>query len=208
MCRRSRGSFRPSACCSPTLRVDKVWTQAFRSTDVDAAEVQRNFQRIAARAVEELRQEGFAGEPAIRATGDQHALLSAKTTSTRSRLEGSEVTDESLRAAFERFAEMHRQRYGYAIEGETIELVSFKVTAIGPAPRGRALKEPATSRADEASRREVFFRGTGWMEAAVIHRSGLERERDALGAGDPTRGGIDHPRPAGYERAQIAARKL
>ena len=48
------------------IRVDKVWTQAFRSNDVDAALVNRQFGRITERALAELRQEGFAGEPEIR----------------------------------------------------------------------------------------------------------------------------------------------
>src|SRR3954449_2100955 len=44
------------------IRVDKVWTQAFRSNDVDAPLVNRQFERITDRALAELRQEGFAGE--------------------------------------------------------------------------------------------------------------------------------------------------
>ena len=48
------------------IRVDKIWTQAFRSNDVDAALVNRQFGRITERAVAELRREGFAGEPEIR----------------------------------------------------------------------------------------------------------------------------------------------
>ena len=48
------------------IRVDKVWTQAFRSNDVDAPLVNRQFERITERALAELRQEGFAGEPEIR----------------------------------------------------------------------------------------------------------------------------------------------
>src|SRR5438128_9779440 len=48
------------------IRVDKVWTQAFRSNDVDAELVNRQFGRITERALAELRQEGYAGEPEIR----------------------------------------------------------------------------------------------------------------------------------------------
>ena len=32
-----------------------------------------------------------------------------------------EVTEQTLADAFARFAEMHEHRYGYAIEGETID---------------------------------------------------------------------------------------
>ena len=47
------------------LRVDKIWTQAFKSTAVDAGLVERQFARIREAAVAELRGEGFAGEPEI-----------------------------------------------------------------------------------------------------------------------------------------------
>ena len=47
------------------IRVDKMWTQAFRSNAVDAPLVNRQFERITERALAELRQEGFAGEPEV-----------------------------------------------------------------------------------------------------------------------------------------------
>src|SRR5215217_9741437 len=47
------------------LRVDKVWTQAFRSSRVDAALVARQFAGIRAAAEDELQEEGFAGTPEV-----------------------------------------------------------------------------------------------------------------------------------------------
>ena len=46
-------------------------------------------------------------------------------------IEPGELDEAALERAFRRFDELHAERYGYAIEGEVIELVSFKVTAIG-----------------------------------------------------------------------------
>jgi N-methylhydantoinase A len=68
---------------------------------------------------------------------------------------------------------MHRERYGYAIEGETIELVSFKVTAVGRRPRF-SLREPglANGRAPQTSR-DVFFRENGWVPTTVLRRPAL-----------------------------------
>ena len=46
-------------------------------------------------------------------------------------IEAGELDDAALERAFRRFDELHAERYGYAIEREVIELVSFKVTVIG-----------------------------------------------------------------------------
>ena len=46
-------------------------------------------------------------------------------------IESGELDEAALELAFRRFDELHARRYGYAIEREVIELVSFKVTVIG-----------------------------------------------------------------------------
>ncbi|HUE28047.1 MAG TPA: hydantoinase/oxoprolinase family protein [Solirubrobacteraceae bacterium] len=161
------------------LRVDKVWTQAFRSTDVDAPEVHRQFERITARAVDELHQEGFSGSAEIARAINMRYL--GQNYEHEVPLDDGEVSAAALERALARFAEMHRQRYGYAIDGETIELVSFKVTAIGR--RGRVeLSDPAASGNHQgSSKRDVFFRGHGWIETTVIHRGGLSPDTDYEG---------------------------
>jgi N-methylhydantoinase A len=156
------------------LRVDKIWTQAFRSTDVDAALVQGQFERITERALEELREEGFEGEPTVERAINMRYL--GQNYEHEIRVEAGGITDDALRAAFDSFASMHRARYGYAIEGETIELVSFKVTAVGRRPEIQ-LHEPETpADVPQASARQVYFAGEGWVETAVVHRAALERE--------------------------------
>jgi N-methylhydantoinase A len=161
------------------LRVDKIWTQAFRSTDVDAALVQSQFERITERALGELREEGFEGEPTVERAINMRYL--GQNYEHEIPVDAGEITDDALHAAFESFASMHRERYGYEIEGETIELVSFKVTAVGRRPE-IALREPDPP-ADVAqpSTRQVYFAGDGWVQTVVVHRSTLEREVDHAG---------------------------
>ena len=153
------------------LRVDKVWTQAFRSTAVDAALVERQFARIREAAVAELRAEGFAGEPeiayaiAMRYLGQnyEHEVP----------IPAAAVTADGLDAAFAAFGRVHAERYGYQIEGEVIELVSFRVVASGrrPAPRLVAAHDPAEAVPRPA--RAVRFHGHGEVTAAVHRRYGL-----------------------------------
>jgi N-methylhydantoinase A len=153
------------------LRVDKVWTQAFRSTDVDAGAVQAAFERIAGRALTELHQEGYAGEPELRHSISMRYL--GQNYEHEVALAAGPVTPATLNEAFRHFDELHSARYGYRIEGETIELVSFKVTAIGRRPDVE-LVEPAETVPRERRERDVFFRGSGFVQTAVIHRAALE----------------------------------
>jgi N-methylhydantoinase A len=152
------------------IRVDKVWTQAFRSTHVDAALVERQFERIAERAVAELRQEGFAGEPRLRRAITMRYF--GQNYEHEVEMPEGALDEELLAETFRRFERLHEERYGYAIEGEVIELLSFKVTAIGRRPpielgaRNGAAERPR-------AKREVFFRGQGFVPSLVLHRSAL-----------------------------------
>jgi N-methylhydantoinase A len=152
------------------LRVDKVWTQSFRSTDVDASEVQARFEQITYRAVEELRQEGFAGEPEVQKAINMRYL--GQNYEHEVDLPSGPVDEATLGQAFDRFAEIHRDRYGYSIEGETIELISFKVTAIGRRPRVE-LTDGTDSRGGNGGTREVFFRGIGSTIAQAVQRDDI-----------------------------------
>jgi N-methylhydantoinase A len=82
------------------------------------------------------------------------------------------VDERTLHEAFARFDQIHRDRYGYAIDGETIELVSFKVTAVGRRPKVELAGAMADARRERGTR-EVFFRGVGETVAQVVHRDDL-----------------------------------
>jgi N-methylhydantoinase A len=150
--------------------VDKVWTQAFRSTDVDHAVVERQFERITDRVLDELRQEGFTAEPEIQKAINMRYL--GQNYEHEVDLPARPVDDQTLRDAFARFDQIHRDRYGYAIDGETIELVSFKVTAVGRRPQVELASATANG-LHRRSTREVFFRGVGATVAQVVHRDEL-----------------------------------
>jgi N-methylhydantoinase A len=155
------------------LRVDKVWTKAFRSSRVDAAEVERQFAIIRQAAEQELRDEGFAGIPdvsysiSMRYAGQNYehdVPVDAKA-----------IDGARLREAFAAFERIHAERYGYAIEGEEIELVSFHVTLRGrrTAPRLAARQDAVPK--SEAREREVYFRHHGYLPTRVYRRYALGR---------------------------------
>jgi N-methylhydantoinase A len=153
------------------LRVDKVWTQAFRSSRVDAEIVARQFARIREAAEAELREEGFGGTPEVqfsismRYAGQNYEHLVPVPTEP--------MTDAGLQAAFAAFENIHAERYGYAIEGEEIELVAFHVTVTGRRSAPRLLVQPDSVDPALPAVRAVHFRGVGEIPVAIHRRYAL-----------------------------------
>jgi len=160
------------------LRVDKVWTQSVKSTEIDIADISRRFEAIEQAAVEELRQEGFDGSVAIRraVTARYFGQNYEHEVSLSEGAIDAMVIAQLLRS----FATVHHERYGYAIEDEVIELVSFRVTAVGQRPSIN-LDQMNAGRSRPPTSRSVFFRGHGWTTAEVWHRSTLTVAQEVIG---------------------------
>jgi len=77
-----------------------------------------------------------------------------------------------IRAAFD---EIYTARYGYASPAEPVETVTWKLAAVGGAPRVELAKAPAASRdGGLKDRRRAWFPETrGWTESAVYDRYSL-----------------------------------
>lgn len=79
------------------------------------------------------------------------------------------------------FHERHREMYGYAAQGEPVEVVTAHVIARGITEKSQFRQVPVTdSRSSPQSirdRREVYFERTGWNETTIY-------ERDSLRPGD------------------------
>jgi N-methylhydantoinase A len=153
------------------LRVDKVWTQAFRSSRIDAGLVARQFALIREAAEAELREEGFAGIP------DVHFSISMRYAGQNYEhqvpVPAEPMTEGGLREAFRSFETIHADRYGYAIEGEEIELVAFHVTVTGRRPVPRLVVQQEMSSLSEPTSRLVHFRAAGHVPTAVYRRYAL-----------------------------------
>jgi N-methylhydantoinase A len=152
-------------------RVDKIWTQAFKSNAVDAAVVERQFARIRDAAVSELRGEGFAGEPEIGYSINMRYY--GQNYEHEVSISAGPMDEAGLQQAYDAFIRTHEEKYGYAIENEIVELVSFRVTASGrlPSPRLAVVPEPGAD--PHRGRREVYFRGHGFVSADILTRYDL-----------------------------------
>jgi len=150
---------------------------------LSAEEAERIWSALEADALQVLRRQGVPAERLERGAdcryhGQAHELRVAApvTVIGASPTPGSPAsTIDAIGAAF---IEAHRQRYGYVHEGETIEVVTLRARAEGPAPAISPLVGP------EGRGAEWAYRGT-----RSVHVDGAERDcplyqREALAPGD------------------------
>ncbi len=133
------GNFSALGLLMADLRVDKVWTQAFRSDQVSSQEIADQFRQITEAALAELRQQGYEGQAQIRHY--IHVRYLGQNYETEIEVQPQDSGGDELATVYESFHQLHQAMYGYHLPRATIELVSFKVTVIGhnPTPQlGRA----------------------------------------------------------------------
>ena len=172
------GAFSALGLLLADLRVDKIWTQAFRSDQVSVQAVGSQFRQIAEAALAELRQQGFTGEPQLRYSINMRYL--GQNYETEIELPALVAQQAQLTDAYEAFHGMHETMYGYRIPTAIIELISFKVTAIGAIPKPR-LGTVRPGEPEPPRERVVYFAGHGQIPCRVIRRSALPVEERVIG---------------------------
>jgi N-methylhydantoinase A len=150
------------------LRVEKIWTQAFKSTNVDAALVQRQFETIRDAAIGELRNEGYSGEPDLSFSINMRYL--GQNYEHEVSIPSDAITADRLTEAYAAFETVHAERYGYVIQNEVIELVSFRVTAAGKRPSPPLRTVAASDAEPRRPDRSITFRGLGELPVSVWRR--------------------------------------
>ncbi len=167
------GSFSALGLLLGDLRVDKVWTQGHRSDLVTASEVVGRFDTIARAAVAELRSQGFDGEPQLNYAINMRYLGQNYETEVEVPPLSLEMTDtsaaEQLERAYEAFNAEHQKMYDYVIKDAIIEMISFRVTAVGAIPHP-ALARVSVDRPDTGRCREVYFAGEGEVPTRLVRR--------------------------------------
>jgi N-methylhydantoinase A len=164
------GNFSAMGLLMADLRVDKVWTQAFRSDQISADAAEKRFEQIAGAALAELRQQGYEGEPELRYFINLRYL--GQNYETEIEIPPLAAGENQLAKAYETFQQLHDTMYGYHLPGAIIELVSFKVTAIGviPTPHIGTVEVVPTG---QSSERPIYFTGQGLVSCGVVRRAAL-----------------------------------
>jgi N-methylhydantoinase A len=155
-------------------RVDTVWTAFMRSDALDVRHIVAEFGRLEEAARDELAADGFTGEATVSRSIDMR--YAGQNYEREVPLPGDTVDATAIEQALARFTELHEAFYGFAIEGETIELINFRLTAIGPAkvPELPVLP-PQVGTPAPREQRPVYFGGE-FLSCPAFRR-------DHLGAG-------------------------
>ena len=193
------------------LRVDRRWTNYFRSDSVDLAAVNHRLGTMTADVVSALAREGFRGEPAVvRSISMRYAGQNYETDVPAPAGELDTAGLDGLLAAFH---ERHEAAFGYSFPDETIELIHFNVTGVGTTTPPRPADAPDGPAPEPAAFREVSLRRFRPRADAD-----LPAGRPAGGLRAPRAGGdrgerLDHAPPArrpapgrpGWDPADLAA---
>lgn len=152
-------------------RVDKVQTRLYRSDTLDASTLDREFQQLAATALEELRSEGFQGDPTVLRSIDMR--YQGQNYEQEVSIEEGAISDEALLKALANFADLHEAFCGSSHPDAVIELVNLRFTAIGPSPRIQLEELTEGRRPQPFAHRPVFFSRDGLDETAIYRREDL-----------------------------------
>ena len=157
------------------LRVDRSWTHAYRSNDLDVARINARFDELTEAARRDLRAEGFAGTPTIARSISMRYL--GQNYEQDVPVPPGPIGDESIAAVMQRFHQQHEAFYGYSIAGEIMELIHFNVSVIGATPDVTLPRWPARSDGGGAvsprSQREVHFAESGRVDCPIYRRTDL-----------------------------------
>ncbi len=152
-------------------QVDKVWSQYFRSDNVDWRAVRDEFTRLVDTALDELRTEGFSGEPEIERTISMR--YAGQNYEHDVKVEDGEIDEANLGRALDEFHRVHEHFYGYSIGHEVIELIRFNVKVIGRIPKPTLKPLTLVGGAEPRESRRVYFKESGFIDCPVYRRDDL-----------------------------------
>ena len=155
------------------LRVDRSWTHAYRSNQLDVAQIDARFNSITESALKDLRAEGFAGTPVVMRSISMRYM--GQNYEHDVPVPPGPIVESSVADVCERFHRQHKSFYGYSIAGEIMEMINFNVSVIGETHKPTLPRPERASVGDFAPReeREVFFETREATRCPVYRREEL-----------------------------------
>jgi N-methylhydantoinase A len=163
-------------------KITQVWSKHFRSDAIDARTVSEHFEAMTAAALDQLRREGYVGEPEIERSISMRYW--GQNYEQDVPMEHGPVTPELLEHTLKTFGNVHEQVYGYSITGEVIELIRFNATVSGHT--GSVSLPGMTSNGQHPAgrpvgSRSVYFHEHGPMETPIYRRDELPASFECSG---------------------------
>jgi len=155
------------------VRFDVARTYVRRLDAVEPARLRRMYAEMTRQATEVVRESAVVGEIAVARSADaRYVGQGYELTVPVPSGELDAVALGRVRAAFD---EIYAARYGYANPGEPVEVVTWKLSAVGGSPRIALAKVETQdgARAVKGSRRAYFPEARGYVDAPVYDRYAL-----------------------------------
>jgi N-methylhydantoinase A len=150
-------------------RVDRVQTIYARSDAVDLRELAAAERRLREETVAELRRNVDVDDPIVRRSADLRYV--GQNYELEVQLPAGDL-DAAWEPLLARFAEDHERQYGFSLDGEAVELINLRITALRPdvpVPLVADLHEDA-----QPSSRPVWFGADAPVECPIHRRATLQ----------------------------------
>ncbi|MFV2044593.1 MAG: hydantoinase/oxoprolinase family protein [Anaerolineales bacterium] len=154
------------------MRYDYVATQVQNLDDVDPAHSEETLQELEAQAHNQLSQEGIPVERQslersfdLRYFGQSHELNIP--------IDGQLLAPEALHRIGRAFHAAHRRVHGHAMEGDPVEVVNYRVSAVGTSPKPDLAIQRNGNQDVIKGRRNVFF-DSGHLHCPIYERHFLK----------------------------------
>ena len=155
------------------VKFDVARTYVRRLDGLDPAAVDAMYGEMAAQATEVVRESAVAGEVALVRSADARYVGQGYELTVP--VPGGRLDADALVRVRASFDEVYAARYGYANPAEPVEIVTWKLSAVGGAPR-IALAKAATRSVGESrkgTRRAYFPETRGYVDTPVYDRYAL-----------------------------------
>ncbi len=182
------GAFSALGALLADARFDYATTYWMRMRYLDVDRANELFAALERQAADEFLAEGFAEAPLVRRAVDlryvgQNWELSIE-------LPSGSVTRDDFADVEERFAAEHERFYGYHLPGEELEILTFKLAALGTRHELELPRVASGSMPDPIARRPVVFSGDDESIDTPLYRR-EELPADALIEGPALIGQVD-----------------
>ncbi len=169
-----QGVFSAFGLMTADMRVDESQTVSMRSDLIDFARVTNLIERLRGNALQRIAAEGYAGTPLLEIATEMRYLGQNYQSDIPLSLTAEGAFDGACLAnTISHFEAEHERLYGYDIPDEIVEFVTLKVVAIGVTEKPVIGKLESNGDGSPRTTRDVYFRGEGWVPAAIYSRDDL-----------------------------------